>query len=93
MRCYGGKRRANVAGISNVLLVILLGIIAPAAVGMVAPAGSPDRQSLSDQKGDQKTTILIFAPHPDDESLGLRCGNHAGGSLWATYSGRFSHEW
>ena len=70
MRCYGGKRRANVPGISKVLLVNLLGIIAAVGVGMVATAGSPDRHSVPDQKGDQKTTILIFAPHPDDESLG-----------------------
>ena len=70
MRCYGGKWRANVPGISKVLLVNLLGIIAAVGVGMLATASSPDRQSVTDPKGDQKTTILIFAPHPDDESLG-----------------------
>ena len=70
MRSYGGKRRANVPGISKVLLVNLLGIIAAAGVGMVATAGSPDSHSVPDQKDNQKTTILIFAPHPDDETLG-----------------------
>jgi LmbE family N-acetylglucosaminyl deacetylase len=59
-----------VPGTNKVLLVILVGIMAAAGVGMVATAGSPDRQSGPDQKGDQKTSILIFAPHPDDETLG-----------------------
>jgi LmbE family N-acetylglucosaminyl deacetylase len=70
MRCYGGKRRAIVPGVSKVLLVTLRSIIAAVGVGMVATAGSPDRHSVPDQKDNQKNTILIFAPHPDDETLG-----------------------
>jgi LmbE family N-acetylglucosaminyl deacetylase len=70
MRCQSGKRRANVPGTNKLQLVTLFGVIAAAGVGMIAAAGGPLRRTVADQKRDQKSTILVFAPHPDDESLG-----------------------